>query len=174
MRLSLAAGLLAIVLYGCYRAASFMSGQLAPSSAADAEIAEALRPAAASPDAPYLRGKVFVVDADARRREDLAGYGLDPASTALRLVDAGTIVRLQWGRELVGRYVDPDGAYAYDAFKRVCVVTLVDRKTGAAFPEKRFTGEAPPLKSIAKTQETGDFRMAMLTDYLNGLPRRVD
>jgi hypothetical protein len=118
--------------------------------------------------APYLKGKIVVVDARAKRIDPLTAK-LSGAIRASEPDDAKTVVLIQWDKKTVGHYGDANGPPGIVYMGHVDIIDLERRMRIAS---KDVEGSSPPDRSSKTTEDTGSWPADEVVAMLESLPRR--
>ncbi len=117
---------------------------------------------------PYLRGKVVVID---RKEKSVDREILDGIPSELHASgpdDLGTVVLLEWGRQVGPVYTN--GAIG---MIHTCEVAIVDNSIPAIVGRRGFRGSDPPSETHGRGEIFGDRPVKAVIDFLTGLPREA-
>lgn len=121
----------------------------------------------------YIRGKVVIVNAR-EPEENLPAridyrvfFNLPEEMRAKRPDEVGSVVALQWGKEIVGSFSDGTTAHF-----RTCQVTIVDKEKRQIIGEKFFKGSAPPKSKTRGGSRSGSTPYHEIINYLKDLARK--
>lgn len=115
---------------------------------------------------PYRRGRVMPINLAGNKSIDAIFTQLPPALRPETPDDVGTIVWLQWGTQVVGRYRDN-----VSAFVVTCQVTIIDKSTGKIIAERAFVGGDPPATRRKRSDaNTGSNPTPEIINWLAALP----
>lgn len=115
---------------------------------------------------PYIKGKVIVIDIDEKDIDDCF-FDLPSDLRAASPEEVGTVIWLDWGEVLIGRYTDGAGGYQI-----TCKVTVIDKAKTAIVGEATFKGSEPPSVKSGSGDRTGDKPTDDVSDYIKTLPRQ--
>ncbi len=137
-----------------------------------------VRPNGEAKDAPYLTGRLVVIDAGTQEIEDVVYYDLPPNLRARNGAEVGTVVLLTWEMK---PYINPNTKQP-EGDCDVCQLAALDRATGLVTARKTIAGRpgmpnvvAPKYRPRLATQPTRGASARPyqdVADYLAGLPRR--
>jgi hypothetical protein len=115
---------------------------------------------------PYIQGKLIIVDVDKKCFDDIIFY-IQEELRASSPTEVGTVVRLHWGKQVVGYY-----EYSRDkAYRVTCLVQVIDWTKKIIVGEKYFIGEDPPKMKDLHGSGVGKAPTVEIETYLAGLPQ---
>lgn len=122
---------------------------------------------ALDPDGGYVKGRVLPVE-HKHGAPDQIHFELPPPLRSAKPEDVGTIVWLEYGQKLVGKY--EGGAWAY---AQTCRITLIDRARNVIIARQNVEGPPPP-QTISEREHAGYGGMPwpQVIAYLSSLPKR--
>jgi len=115
---------------------------------------------------PYLSGKVVILDKK-NGTVDPMFRSLKSDLRANTIDEVKTIIWLEWGEELVGRYTSGGGAYVYN-----CAVTVIDRQSATLLETRHFRGSQPPSSKQGYGSAYGSKPDDDIVAYIESLPRK--
>jgi hypothetical protein len=132
--------------------------------------------------APYVTGRLIVIDSVASEIEDEIYFGLPPALRARRADEVGTVVLLTWQMK---PYTDPNTGRS-EGNVDTCELTAMDRSTGlvtarhtitgrpgAVYPQSQGTRDRVARSGVTPVDRGASARPYKdVADYLASLPRR--
>jgi len=123
----------------------------------------------ATDDNPYIKGKVVVIDFEAKRLDPI-NDSLSADLRATNKAELGTVVWLQCDDQVVGRYSSGGSALVV-----VCNLTIIDVSKKAKVGFMTIRGPQPPSYVRSRTSgqsHSGGKPTEEIVRYLASLPRR--
>ncbi len=114
----------------------------------------------------HLKGKIVVIDKKEKKVDDMY-FDLPEGLCAAKHEEVGTIVWLERGERMIGKYTDGAGGYV-----KTCQVTIVDKSRNAIIEEREFAGSDPPGSKRGSAAAYGSDPDGLVKDFLIGLPRK--
>jgi len=129
-----------------------------------------------TPQAPYIRGKVIIVDKSKGKFDDLF-FELPDSLKATDPAEVGTVIWTAHDRECIGTY-HPVGLHGSEhragtGYRRTCTIKIIDRSLGVVVGNKTFYGKDPPPYTSGGGDRYGDPPSSRkIVRYIAKLPRR--
>lgn len=123
------------------------------------------------PGAPGpVKGKMIVLDMGTRHVDWDVAYEMPPDLKAVKPEEVGTVVHVDWVKQLEANYSYGPGTSAY---RQNCTVTVIDLASQGVIAKNQFTGGDPP-SSIGghDTEGVGPKPTKEVVAYLKNLPRQ--
>jgi len=114
----------------------------------------------------YISGKVITIDTDERKIDQIY-FDLPKELVAKSPAEVSTIIWLDWGEVLVGRYTDGAGGY-----RIICEVTIIDKAKSAIVDKEVISGSDPLSVKEGSGDRYGSKPTSEVIDYISTLPRR--
>jgi hypothetical protein len=114
----------------------------------------------------YLTGKVITVDIN-KNEIDQIYFDLPEDLVAKTPEEVGTIIWLNWGEVLVGRYTDGAGGY-----RIICEVTIIDKANSEIIDKETLSGSDPISVKEGSGNRYGSKPTSEVIDYISTLPRK--
>lgn len=114
----------------------------------------------------YIIGKVITVDIDENEIDHIY-FDLPEELIAKSPEEVGTIIWLNWGEVLVGRYTDGAGGY-----RIICEVTIIDKEKSTIVDKETFSGSDPLSVKEGSGNRTGSKPTNEIINYISTLPRK--
>ena len=117
---------------------------------------------------PHIRGRVVPVDVGDRKVDEAVYVRLPNALQARSPREVSTVVRIRYGRDVVGHYQTGD-----KAIRESATLTIVDLRSKKRYRGETIFGPEPPFTKprTSGDQTGGPPDAAEIADYLTGLPR---
>lgn len=117
--------------------------------------------------AAYIKGKIITVDQNDGKIDDIY-FDLPEEWRATQPEEVGTVMWLEWGKEIVGHYTD--GAEAYVNTARV---TIIDNSIPAIIDRKIFRGSYPSWVKRRRGTRFGSKPTGEIVNYIKRLPKEA-
>jgi len=114
----------------------------------------------------YISGKVITIDTNENKIDQIY-FDLPEELMAKSPEEVSTIIWLNWGEVLVGRYTDGAGGY-----RIICEVTIIDKAKSAIVDKEIFSGPDPLSVKEGSGDRYGSKPTSEVIDYISTLPRR--
>jgi hypothetical protein len=118
-------------------------------------------------NAPYIVGKLVVVDLSIKKIDDDVYSALPRELQATGPEEVRTIIWLKYDSVKVGSYSDGKSAFRQD-----CVVEIIDKNRGRIVGKQLVNGGPPPYTKNDNMDHWGKSPNSKIVHYLESLPRK--